>query len=428
MIVVAAIAFAAGPKRARTMRLEDVLTAAVTKAKVEDARLELARNTLSFLDTQNRLRVELRPNLNVFAFTNPALLATSLGGGLLFNRRTAPGFAAMDSARFDTLAAEVNAETLKVRVQLEAARAYFDLLERQQVVKISAEILVARREGAASIERLLKAARITDADKLAYEQELLDLELRSVDAEAERRSASSRLALLIGAEDPGADIAVEETEIRDSRQQVPELDRLFALALAHRGESRLLRGKAAALRGQSGAPKRATVEAASAGYGFVKNNAVGVSNVLENAILGGHSGRGDLSLTIPLRNIGEKAAHDAVTSARIRLLELEISAMEDSVRGEVAVLRDAAASTIDRQRLAERKLELARRSAEVVHARAENGLAPVSATAGADAGVLAAQSAYARAVCQRKAALYALMVACGVDEKSMPQATASNGE
>ena len=405
-------AAAAPPAR---MTLQDVLQAAVAKAKVEDARLELARNTLAFLDTQNRLRIELRPTVTAFAFSNPVLLATNIGTGLLFNRRTAPGFAAMDSARFDALASEVNAETLRVRVQLEAARAYFDVLERQQIAKLAAGMLAARRTNGEAVEKMLQASRITAAEKLSFEQELLDLEMQWLDGESERKTAVARLALLIGAKDAAADIVVEDVEPPASNQTVPALEELVQLALSHRGESQLMRAKVASLRGSRSGPKKGTLDTVNAGYSYVNNHS-GVANLANGSILGGNTGLGGVTFSIPLRDVGERAAHERVTAARIRLLELEISAMEDSVRSEVAALRDAASSSVEKERLAARKLDLAKRSAGVARARAETGLATLNASWAADGAVLAAESAFTRAAYERKAAMYALLVACGMEK------------
>jgi outer membrane protein TolC len=407
---------AAGNPPAARFRLEEVLRAAETKAKIEDARLDLAQSTLKFLDTQNRWRFEFRPSVNLFAFSNPALLATSLGSGLLFNRRTAPGFAAMDGARFDTLAAEVHAETLRVRVRLEAAQQYFDLLEKQQIAKLAAEVLSRRKDSGKDVARLLQASRITAADSLSYEQELLDLEWQWLSAESERKAAVARLRSIIGADDQIVDFDVEDVAVRTVADgaAVPPLDELVRLALTHRGESKLLREKVHSLATQKSKGKRAAVETAGAGYAYI-NNSTGVANAMNGNILGGNTGRGDITLNIPLRNNGERAAHEQVTQARIRLLELEIAAMEDSVRQQVAILQDEAAASAERLRLASRRLELARKSAEVQRARADHGLASMTAAWAADAAVLSAESAYTRAAYGRISRSFALRVVCGTD-------------
>lgn len=408
-------AAAAGTPPAVRLRLDDVLRAAETRAKVEDARLDLAKSALQFLDTQNRWRFEFRPSLNLFAFSNPALLATNLGAGLLFNRRTAPGFAAMDNARFDTLAAEVNAETLRVRVRLEAGRQYFELLEKQQLARLAAGMLERRKQSEPEVQRLLEASRITSADSLAFENELLELEWQWLNAESERKAAAARLRTAIGLEDQAPDIVVEDVEFRPSADSgVPALEDLLRLAFAHRAESRLLRekiaGLAATLPGSAG--RRVKLETAGAGYSYIDNH-TGIANALNGNVLGGNTGRGDLTLNIPLRNTGERAAHQQVTAARIRLLELEIASMEDAVRQQIAILHGEAAASVERLNLAARRLELARKSAGVVRARADHGLAGMTSAWAADAAVLAAEAAHASASYRRIAKSFELQVACG---------------
>lgn len=408
---------AAGQPPAASFRLEEVLRAAVSTAQAGEARLDLARTNLHYLETLDKWRFELRPSLGLFAFSNPALLATNLGTGLLLNRRTAPGPAAMDNARFDALAAEVSSENLKVRVQLDAARAYFDLLGKQQVARLASETLDLRRGKGGEVERFLAANRITSAEKLAFQEDLLDLETSWLNAESERKAASARLALLMGKPEIAGTLTVADVDpvVLAVADTVPAVENLVKLALQHRAESKLMREKLGALERSRTPRKKVAVETAGAGYSYIGNRS-GLANTLDSNILGGNTGRGELTLNIPLKDTGERAAHDAVTAARAKLLRLEIAAMEDSVRVELVQLQDAAGSNLEKLRLATRRLDLARKAAEVAKARAEAGLAPLTTTWSADHSLLRAESAYMLAEYERKSSLYALLVVCGVDQ------------
>jgi outer membrane protein TolC len=418
LLAIVSSSVTAGEPPAARMHLDEVMRAAVATAKAGEARMDLAESSLRYLETLNRTRIELRPSLGLFAFSSPALLAANIGTGLLFNRRTAPAPGMLDNARFDALAAEVNAENLKVRTQLEAARGYFDLLGKQQVVQLAAETLALRRGRGAEMERFLEASRITAAEELAWQQELLDVETAWVNAEAERKASAVRLAALIGKPEAGNALAVADVDLAvlASGKGVPGVDRLMTLALEYRGEARLLREKLQALGGSPARRRKVALETINAGYSYVGNR-TGVSDAFKDNVLGGNTGRGELTLNVPLRNTGERAAHDAVAAARVRLLELELRSMEDALRLELTGLEDAARSSLERLRLATRKLELARRTAEVVRTRAESGLAPLTATWAADQGVLGAESAYLQADYERKSTLYALLVVCGVEQQ-----------
>ena len=83
---------------------------------------------------------------------------------------------------------------------------------------------------------------------------------------------------------------------------------------------------------------------------------------------------------------------------------------------ELVQLQDAAGSNLEKLRLATRRLDLARKAAEVAKARAEAGLAPLTTTWSADHSLLRAESAYMLAEYERKSSLYALLVVCGVDQ------------
>jgi outer membrane protein TolC len=101
--------------------------------------------------------------------------------------------------------------------------------------------------------------------------------------------------------------------------------------------------------------------------------------------------------------------------ARIRLLETEMRNVEESITSEVITLETEAAAALERVRLANRKLDLARKAQQAVEARYQAGLTDAAAVANAESAVLAAQWTQARTVNARKASLFMLYAVSGVD-------------
>ncbi len=419
----AAITLSAAERQsvAHSMRFSEVLEKAAARARTEDARMEMANGNIKLLEALGKWRVELRPSLGLFAFSNPMLLATNLGSGLLLNRRTAPTANALQGARFDALAAEVQAETLRVRTRIEAAHCYFDLLAKQQMSEQAAELLDARRKGRKQVESMIRAARISAVEKLSFEQDLVDLESQWLDAETARKGASIRLSQLIGVENPAEGIRVVNVSMPDESESLqlrPVTGRFFQKALVNRVEIRLLQDKIEVLRRQKVGDKKVKVETSGLGFARVSNSPGLVSEGAKGTLLGGNTGRGDLGLNISLRDTGEKKAQEQLHAARMRVLELELRNLEDTIRGEVAALENEVGASGERLALASRRLQLARQAQQVMEARVEGGLAEPSARAYSEQRVLAAHWMEARAVNDRKANVFTLLTIAGLDPES----------
>ena len=129
---------------AQPVHLREVMEAAGRYASTEEARLQLLRSQAKFLETQNKTRVELRPSLGLLSFTNPLLLAANLGSSLTIGKRGAPTPAALQSAWFDVLTAELSAEHARTEAQAAAARAFYALLEKQEAAAQTESLLAAR--------------------------------------------------------------------------------------------------------------------------------------------------------------------------------------------------------------------------------------------------------------------------------------------
>lgn len=403
----------------KAVTLKDALSAAVSKAKADDARSEVAASQLRLLEANNKWKVELRPSLGMFAFSNPALLAANVGAGLLMGKRNAPSAMTLANARFDVLAAELASERLRIKTEIETARAFFDLLEKQQIAVQIEQAAAARQQKLGTVEKLLNASRVTMVDKVSYEQDLLELQHQQIEMEMQRKLAAVQLAALMGRLETADELAVEDISINKSsfERPLPPVEKMFESALVYRRESQMLRERIDALRDQAGMRTAVHVESVSAGYSYLANGATGLANSVRSGLLGGNTGQGALNLAIPLRNTGEKQAEREVLAARIKALELETRSMEETLRAELLSMRGIVQASIDRLKLADRKLELARMKKDMVNVRAENGLGGFSATNSAEEAALQAQAGLVQALCARKTSLFTLMVICGLQDQ-----------
>lgn len=397
--------------------LEHVLERAVARASTDEVRQEVAQGQVKLLEALGKTRIELRPSLGLFAFSNPVLLATNIGTGLLFNRRTAPPASTLEAAHFDVLAAEVRTEAARVQARTEASRLYFDLLEKQEMATKSQRLLAQRKERSGNIAGLLQASRITRAEKLAYDQDLLDLEWRWLDAETRRKQTAAELALLMGEPEHAATLRVMgvPTLRHGMDPTLLSADGLVKLALSRRKEVALLREKIDRLETgvKSGRPVR--IEMGNAGFARVSNTPGLASDAARGILLGGNTGRGEITLNIPLRHTGEKEAEEVLRKTRVRLLETEIERIEEGIRYQVVQLRNVVESSADRIRLASLRLENARHMQETVEARLTQGLAQPVAVSQAEQSVLEAEWSVAQAQTIRNQMVYHLLAVCGLD-------------
>ena len=412
-------AFAAAPPTIAPITLKEALRTAVAKAKMDDARSEVAASQLRLLEANNKWKVELRPSLGMFSFSNPALLAANVGAGLLMGKRNAPSPMTLANARFDVLAAELASERLRVKTEIETARAFFDLFEKQQIALQVSQAVAARQKKLGTVEKLLNASRLTIVDKVGYEQDLLELRSQQIEAEMQRKVAAVQLGALMGRLDMAEALEVEDMPIVKTSlgQSLPPVAAMLESALVYRRESQLLREKIEALRHQAGMEKSVKLDSVSTGYSYLANGAAGLANSARSGLLGGNTGQGALNLSIPLRNTGEKQAEREVLTARIRALELETRTMEENLRVELLTMRSIVQASIERLNLAGRKVELARMKTDMVNVRAENGLGGFAAANNAEEAALQAQAVFVQAVSARKTSLFTLMVICGVQDQ-----------
>ena len=379
-----------GTSFGQTVTLNQVLHSAVAKASAEDARVEVAQNQLRLLESQNKWKLELRPGLGVFAFSNPILLAANLGGSLLTGRRGAPSPLALKTAQLDVVAAELNAEYLKVRTEINAARDYFDLLAKQQIATSARNMVESRKGKLGEVESLLKKSKVTLLDKMTIEQEVLELEQYALEAETQREIAAGNLAFLVGFKE-GNNLVAQEVVLAHqvTSNKLPEVDQLLQSAMVYRKEPGLIRTRIDALRKQLAQDKK-----------------------------GNSLGRSDLSFSITLKDNGEKQIEKEVIAARLKLLEMELTNMEQDLRKELQTVRSMAAASGEKLKINTKRMELAERRKQVLSIRAQNGLDGSLAGLLAAEGTLAGERNSVEAAYESKVSIFTLMVLCGIQDEA----------
>lgn len=379
----------------QTVTLDQVLSAAVAKASAEDARVEVAQYQLKLLESQNKYKIELRPTAMMFAFANPALMAVNVGSTLLGGRRGAPSAIALKSAQLDVVAAELNAERLKVQTEIGAAQHYFDLLAKQQVARSTRAMADERQQKLHEVDSLLKKAKVTLLDRMSVEQESLEMEQYAHEAETQRKIAAANLAHLAGFKEGDRLAAQEVTMVQaiSMTAQLPDVDSLLKSAMLHRKEPAILRARIDAFRKQLTEGKR-------------------------NSRVGSGVSRGELGVSITLKDNGEKDSEKELIAARLRLLELELENMEQDLRRELQTVRYMAAASSERAKFNDKKLELAERRRKVLAIRAQNGLDQSLPALLASERTLAEQRESAEVAFERRASMFTLMTLCGVEYKN----------
>lgn len=383
--LVAVVAITAAAMDSGVLTLSAAVEAAGRRAKQEKLRLDLAQAQVRMLEAMNRTRVDFRPGFSLFSFTNPLLLATSIGSGFSIGKPNAPSPFTLHNAWFEVLEAELAAEKARVRAEGEAVRAYFRLLEKQQLSG-RAKSLAASVEGyGLEAERLLREARITELDRLQTSQRILDLKSAAIEAESARRDAAIRLASLTGMEDFERLRVPDETS-QPSRDlhQAGKIEAIWG----NRGDLRLLRDRAGDLRRMKARRSPGNVQV---GFGRV-SGVRGSRAAANNFLLGGNTGRIDFNLGFPLTRTGEKEAANEVLDVRLKMIEAEIERLEQDVRTELMTLRSAAAAAEERAGLAHQRWLNASKARELIAARVDAGLESRPALLSGD---LAAFEAYA---------------------------------
>ena len=398
---------------AQTLTLDQVVSRAVNRAKErETARVSAAVANERYLESQSKFHFELRPRVGLLAFSHPALLASSLGSGMLLGQNP-PSPWARQNARLDRIASEIGAERAIMLAEREALRQYFGLMRQQKATDEIRELLEQRRARLRSVDEKAKVASATAIDSAVLEIGLITLETQLEDDETQQRIAASALGELLGVRE-GEDLRVADLEVPRQIEEVPSKAVLYAAAMRNGGPRATLREKLEAARDRTFRERPVRMTPLSASYAYVGDRSrSGVGVVQSGYLLGGNTGSLDLGLRISPRAGSENAALAAAAAARIRALEFELADLDDSVRSQVDALRLLVVSAQRKAQQAAHKLELADRIRRFISLRKQGGLEGSQAVITAEADVSRARAELHGAESERNTAWTHLLVACG---------------
>ncbi len=306
----------------------------------------------------------------------------------LFERR-----AASDAAR----AAEQRAERAEAVVTFRVKKGYYGLLLAERRVAVIDSALATARATRAQTQALYEEGIVDQADRLAAEVRVSELESQRTEVRAERDNAADRLRMLLGIDRP---VKIQPT---DSLRREPAALGDIALPSVNRNRSDMqaLRARADAAREK----KR------SRWLAFIPTlNARGTTGWYDDTPFGtaGQSWTVGASLTWSLfdgyQQIG--AAQEAAASLQQAEIALEQQALENEV--EIAAARRTLASARERIEQARQAVEQAEESLRIRSDRHEAGLARTTDLLQAETTLAERRLAHLRALYQHNLALYRL--------------------
>jgi outer membrane protein TolC len=412
------LVFAADP-----LRLRQALDAAIARADRDGSGQSVAEAQLGLLRSLDRVKVELRPQVGIFSFSQPSLLATSAGAGVVISHRTAPGQSAIQSAELDVVGTEIAHKRARIKVQIETARQFFDLLAKQENAQRTCASLQDAKRRQVDMAKLLKNAKLTAVDLVRFDEQVLERQLNCIDAETQQKLAAVQLATLIGASDQSGELRVQDVDlpVPGPERPVPSLEQLFGLAMTFRPEPKLIEDQIAAVTPKSETASRLRPDVLSMGYYRVQESPKFTGAATPNYLLGGNTVRAEANWTVPLRNTGERSAAHDVVDAKLRGLESQFNALREEVRNELAAIRILAAASLERLPVARQRMELVDRSRTLVATRFQSGLGNSSVVFEAEQQTVQAQSGLTQATCDLKASTFLMLAVAGIDDKPVAE-------
>ncbi len=413
LLAVAAMAMPAG----EPVRLRQVIEAAVAKSDRDGTGEAVAKSQLNLLRSLDRTRIELRPQVGVFSFSQPNLVATSAGAGVSINRRTAPGQPVIQSAELDVLAAEIGHKRERLRAEIDAARQFFDLVAKQQNADRICGTLQDSKRRQVDMVKLVKNAKLTAVDLARFDEQVLDRQLDCVDAETQRKLAAVQLAVLTGTQDRSTEFRVEDVELPlpGPDRPLPPREKLFELAMSFRSEPAMIRDQIAAIAPRSETAQRFRPDVVSVGYYRVQENNKLAGASTPNYLLGGNTVRAEATWSVPLRNTGEHPAAKTVTDARLRALEAQLESLREEIRNELAAIHILAEASMEKLPVARRRVELMNKSRSLIATRFQSGLGASTAVFEAEQQTVRAQGGLTQATCDLKAATFLMLALAGIE-------------
>lgn len=413
-----ALAFGSDP-----LRLRQALEAAIGKADRDNSDQSVAEAQLDLLRSLDRVKVDLRPQAGIFSFSQPSLVATSLGAGVVVSRRTAPGPSAIQSAALDVVASEIAHKRAILRTEIDTARAFFDVVAKQENEQLACAALQDGKRRKVDMAKLVKNAKLTAVDMVRFDEQLLQQQLSCIDAETQRRLASVLLATLTGGSDKIGELRVEDVDLPAPRagRPLPAPDKLFELAMTFRPEPKLIQDQIAAAKAATTAVSRMRPDTLLAGYYRIQQNHNFAGTSAPTYLLGGNTVRAEATWNIPLRRTGEQTTGAEVVDAKAHRLEVQMNALREEIRNELIAVHILASASLEKVPLARQRLELLSRGRMFVTTRFQSGLATSSGVFEAEQETLRAQSGLTQATCDLKASTFMMLALAGIDDKPVSE-------
>ena len=312
------------------------------------------------LEALSRTRVEFRPQLNIFAFSNPLFLAANLASGFSVNHRTAPSPINMELARFAVVEAEVGHARRRIDAQIDTTHQFLALAESQDVAARACSGLGMRNRDGQKVKVLLSLKRITRLDAIRFEQEVAALEGDCLEANAQAETAAVALQRLVGVEFPSQQVQVATDDLiqfSDSNA-LPESSELAKTVFESQSEFRLISQHISNLTATP-SDRKVHLESLSTGYSYLDNRQKGISNVMKGVLLGGNAGGQDGGFLISFRNTGDRSASYAFLQARLNRLDRDFADLKRTVTHEIEDNEQRVTLSAARLRLAQKKELLA---------------------------------------------------------------------
>ncbi len=414
----AALAYGGDP-----LRLRQVLDAATAKSQRETSNQSVAEAQLQLLRSLDRVKVDLRPQAGIFSFSQPSLIATSFGAGVVVSHRTAPGPSAIESGELDVVAAQIARKRAKLRAEIESARVFFDLLGKQENSRRVCESLQDSKRRQVDVARLVKSAKLTAVDMVRFDEQMLDQQLECIDAETQRKLVSVQLATLTGATDLISELRVEDVAlpVPGAERPIPAPDKLFDLAMAFRPEPKVIQEQIASVKPKADPIASLRPDTVSMGYYRVQENHNLAGTAGPNYLLGGNTVRADATWNIALRKTGDQVAAADLVAAKVHNLESQLNALREDIRNELAAVYVLAAASLEKVPVAGQRLELVTRGRGLMAARFQSGLAPSAGVFEAEQQALRAQSGLTQATCDLKASTFIMLALAGIEDKPLAE-------
>ena len=402
---------AAPPARDAALDLQQVIQSTLAKPAVEDLDVEVAASRLRLLEASNRRRIELTPQLGLLSLTNPALLAANLGAGLLMKSGGVSPLAIID-AKVDLLAAETASRRRRQQREAEVTRHFFDMGEQQRV---TAQTCAAVREAEGRREdlgRQLSLARLTRADLLRHEMEIVNRKADCRQAQRQLQLAATRLSAWVDTPPEMLRVTDEPADALSLDYPLRPVDFLVTVAMTHRAEPARLSQEIDSLRKEVDGVRQPRGLQFGLRYSYLGQSGTGPGG--GGYLLGGHILQPEISARIPIRDNGAFGAEKRLLHAKLARLEREVSDAEQEIRAAIAEVQIRFESARDELSVARSRLALAAENRKVVAARHRAGLEGPASLSAAEEGERRAGVELVRLEYAGKSNLAALLSICGL--------------